>query len=320
MVSESHQIQRFEPTAKTAITPFCTINYARLTLHRPPPETNPAQTQLSSPLHPLSSLLPAPLSLPPCTAARKIPRWHHRLSEVVSFMKEITAYTDPQEMVSAYGGKMESFITANGYMSLSRRSTLAYPQYRITRSSARKDDIDPWKNRDKLPLLSGGTVARKRLFRRAPRHPLPRCPRGRPGLRIPRPLQSRRRHPALRQRRGGEHGHPTSTTWLRRDEHRRSPGDGLGEQLIGRGVNAYRLLARSQEAYDSLDRELSAVAEIPAISPAIPPGDPHAQARRGYQTSRRARRDYYDFFPSKTANGESSSPTSPATAPRRRRP
>ena len=42
-------------------------------------------------------------------------------------------------------------------MAVSRRD-LEPPQYRITRSSLWKEEINPWKERDRLPLLEGGLL------------------------------------------------------------------------------------------------------------------------------------------------------------------
>ncbi len=226
----------------------------------------------------------------------KFPDWHQRLGEVVSFMREISTYTDPQEVVNAYGGKMESFIPANGYMSLSRRN-LSYPQYRITRSSAWKDDIDPWKNRDKLPLLSGGLVA-ELIYSDEP-HVIRSLdvPKDDPAYEYL-ALQRRRRHSPFRQRRGAEHGH-SSLQQPRRDAHRRSPGDGLGGQLIWPRRQRAGALARSERSLRLARSRVVGRRGNPAAH-CCPPRfrkSPRSNSPPHYQTSRRAGGDYYDFFP-----------------------
>ncbi len=233
----------------------------------------------------------------PYVRPRKIPRLAPALcGEVVSFMKEISTYTDPQEMVNAYGGKMESFITANGFLSLSRRN-LTYPQYRITRSSAWKDDIDPWKNRDKLPLLSGGLVA-ELIYSDKP-HVIRSLdvPKDDPAYEYLAPYKGAVVIPHFDK---GAGLNMVMHLYSNPDEMNT---DDLPEMvwvsnLFGRGVNALALRANLKEAYDSLDRELSAVAEIQrSLLPSTLPEIPTLKLAAHYQTSRRAGGDYYDFFP-----------------------
>ena len=48
-------------------------------------------------------------------------------------------------------------MPADRWISLSRRG-LEAPEYRITRSSTWTETIDPWKQKDRLPLFSGGLL------------------------------------------------------------------------------------------------------------------------------------------------------------------
>ena len=84
--------------------------------------------------------------------------WQQRLALIVETMRDMSRHTDPQEMVRAYGERMRQLIPIGRRISLSRRG-LAYPKYRITRSTTWAEDIDPWKNKDRLPLLEGGLLA-----------------------------------------------------------------------------------------------------------------------------------------------------------------
>src|SRR5438105_4513556 len=85
--------------------------------------------------------------------------WQHRLALIVDMMREMSLQTDPQQMVQAYGDKIRSLLPSDRRISLSRRGLLA-PQYRITRSSTWQENINPWKEKDRLPLLEGGLFAR----------------------------------------------------------------------------------------------------------------------------------------------------------------
>ena len=90
--------------------------------------------------------------------AADLSQWRPRLAYIVDMMREISKQTDPQKLVQAYGARMRQIIQSDGNMSLSRRD-LAFPYYRITRSSQWQDPPNPWKSRDKLPLLKGGLLA-----------------------------------------------------------------------------------------------------------------------------------------------------------------
>ena len=73
-------------------------------------------------------------------------------------MREISRQTDPQVIAHIYGQRMRQLMPMDRFVSLSRRE-LDRPQFRITRSSLWKEEVNPWKERDRLPLLSGGLFA-----------------------------------------------------------------------------------------------------------------------------------------------------------------
>src|SRR5438034_10684564 len=83
--------------------------------------------------------------------------WHKRLAVIVEMMREISRQTDPQAMVRTYGARIRQLIPVDGAVSLSRRG-LAVPSYRITRSSTWQESINPWKEKDRLPVLAGGLL------------------------------------------------------------------------------------------------------------------------------------------------------------------
>src|SRR5262245_49942202 len=81
-----------------------------------------------------------------------------RLDLIVDMMRQMSLQTDPQEMVRAYAERIRLLLPSDGAISLSRRGLTA-PQYRITRSTTWKEPINPWKERDRLPLFEGGLLA-----------------------------------------------------------------------------------------------------------------------------------------------------------------
>src|SRR5579872_5526483 len=80
--------------------------------------------------------------------------WRERLDIIVAMMREMSVQTDAQEMRRAYTERIRRLLPVDASLSLSRRD-LSRPHFRITRSSHWKEDINPWKEKDRLPLLEG---------------------------------------------------------------------------------------------------------------------------------------------------------------------
>jgi sigma-B regulation protein RsbU (phosphoserine phosphatase) len=85
--------------------------------------------------------------------------WRQRLAIIMDMMKEMSLQTDPQEMVRSYGEKVRRLLPSDRRLSLSRRG-LAAPKYRVTRSTTWSDNINPWKDKDRLPIFEGGLLAK----------------------------------------------------------------------------------------------------------------------------------------------------------------
>src|SRR6266478_8181155 len=83
--------------------------------------------------------------------------WQERLAFIVETMRDMSRQTDPQAMVRAYATRMRQVMPTDRTVSLSRRD-LEPPSYRITRSSLWKEEINPWRDKDRLPVLSGGLL------------------------------------------------------------------------------------------------------------------------------------------------------------------
>src|SRR6185369_3711494 len=83
--------------------------------------------------------------------------WRERTEHIVQTMREMSMKTDPQEVVEAYGERMQNYNGIEATVSLSRRD-LEPPWFRITRSHLWTEEVNPWKEKDKLPLLQGGIL------------------------------------------------------------------------------------------------------------------------------------------------------------------
>jgi phosphoserine phosphatase RsbU/P len=222
--------------------------------------------------------------------------WRQRLALIVDTMRELSRQQDPQAMVRAYAERMRQLIPAHRRMSLSRRG-LARPQFRITRSTTWAEEVNPWKDKDRLPLLSGGLLA-KLIYEGEPQ--------------IIDELAWQPDDPAADYFAGCrsllaipnyDDGESLNMVLLLREEPRAFNREELPEivwrtNLFGRATGNLVLKQELQQAYESLDRELQTVAEIQrSLLPAELPRVPTLDLAVHYRPSRRAGGDYYDFFP-----------------------
>src|SRR5947209_16529444 len=83
--------------------------------------------------------------------------WRRRMDLIVETMREMSLQTDPQAIVRSYTARIRQLMPAEGWVAFSRRD-LEPPKYRITRSSTWKSEINPWAERDRLPVLEGGLL------------------------------------------------------------------------------------------------------------------------------------------------------------------
>ena len=222
--------------------------------------------------------------------------WRQTLDHIVETMREMSLQDDPQAMVRAYGARVRHFQKTDGFVSLSRRG-LEYPQYRITRSSSWDQVIDPWQEKDKLPLLQGGIMG-ELLYGDVPRiiddlrladddpgrayfgdnrsvMAIPHYDRG-VGLNM---VLSLRKEPYA----FAPEQFP-DWVWM--------------SSLFGRATQNLVLSAELKKAYEVVDRELKVVADIQrSLLPTEIPPIPTLSVAAYYQTSQWAGGDYYDFFP-----------------------
>lgn len=222
--------------------------------------------------------------------------WRRRLEIVVATMREMSLQTEPQAMVRAYRTRIRQLMPADGWLSLSRRD-LPFPKYRITRSSQWSEEIDPWKEKARLPLLEGGLLG-ELLYGDYPR--------------LLDDIDVAHDDPAARYLAGQrsllaiphyDRGAGLNMTILMRKEPAAFDPDDFPEHvwmgnLFGRATHNLVLAEELRRAYEVVDRELKVVADIqrsllPKTIPAIPGLDLAAH----YQTSQWAGGDYYDFFP-----------------------
>jgi sigma-B regulation protein RsbU (phosphoserine phosphatase) len=222
--------------------------------------------------------------------------WRERLDLIVETMKEMSRQTDPQEMSRAYGKRMRTLRPTDRSVSISRRD-LKSPWFRVTRCSLWKEEINPWKERDRLPLLRGGLFA-ELLYGDEPR--------------LFEDVQVDEDDPAAEYLDGMrsllaipmyDRGVALNMVLLMK----REAGDFSPEQfpeivwmanLFGRATHNLVLSGQLKSAYEAVDYEMKVVADIQrSLLPKRMPDIPTMALAAHYQTSHRAGGDYYDFFP-----------------------
>jgi sigma-B regulation protein RsbU (phosphoserine phosphatase) len=223
--------------------------------------------------------------------------WQDRLAQIAEMMREMSQQDDPQSMVRTYGARVRKLMPSDRWVSLSRRG-LEPPKYRITRSSTWPEQVNPWKEKDKLPVLEGGLLG-ELLYGDEP------CIIDDIALLL-KPddpaydyLAGQRSLIAMPHYDRGVGLNMVVTM-------RKEPGAYDPEQfpeqfwissLFGRATQTLVLSDELKRAYEIVERELKVVADIQrSLLPRELPTIPGLELAAHYQTSQWAGGDYYDFF------------------------
>ncbi len=222
--------------------------------------------------------------------------WEQRLSQIVELMKEMSRQTDPQEMVRAYGERVRKLFPADRRLSISRRGLTA-PKYRITRSTTWTDSINPWREKDRLPLFEGGLIA-KLIYEEEPQiiDNLD-VPDDDPAAEYLAGFRSLLAIPLFDQ---GVSQNMVILLWKEPAAYPKAelPQMVWMSNLFGRATSNLVLSDELKRAYQALDRELKVVGEIQrSLLPTPLPTIPTLDIATHYQPSQRAGGDYYDLFP-----------------------
>jgi len=222
--------------------------------------------------------------------------WKARLALIVATMRDMSRHTDPQEMVRAYGERMRYLLPDSRRLSLSRRG-LSFPRYRVTRSTTWTEEINPWRDKDRLPLFEGGVLA-ELIYGGEPRvFDEFQLAAGEPATEYLDGYRSLLAIPMYDQ------GESLNMVILLRKEPAAFPKEQIPDlvwrsNLFGRATSNLVLRDELQRAYQALDRELKIVGDIQrALLPAELPRIPSLDIAAHYQPAQRAGGDYYDFFP-----------------------
>ncbi|HEY1378700.1 MAG TPA: PP2C family protein-serine/threonine phosphatase [Gemmataceae bacterium] len=222
----------------------------------------------------------------------------HRLAIIVETMREISRQTDPQVISRIYGQRMRQLMPFDRFMALSRRD-LSRPQFRITRSSLWTEEVNPWKERDRLPLLSGGLLA-ELIWGDEPRIIDDLAAAVSPDDPAAEYLAGMGSLTAIPHY---DRGAALNMVVVMRAEPAAFDPEELPQMvwvnnLYGRATSNLVQAEQVKTAYEAVDREMQTVAALQrSLLPDPLPTIPTMALAAHYQTSQRAGGDYYDFFP-----------------------
>jgi sigma-B regulation protein RsbU (phosphoserine phosphatase) len=232
----------------------------------------------------------------PKAAAWRSGDWEDRLRFVVEMMRTMSLQTDPQELVRSYSARVRQLMPADRWVAVSRRD-LEWPHFRVTRSSTWSSEVNPWKQKGRLPLLAGGLIA-ELLYGNEPRliDDLTFAPDD-PAAELLAGQSSLLAVPQYDQ------GESLNMVLLMRQSPAAFDRQAIPEwvwlsNLFGRATHNLVLAEEVKRAYSVVDRELRLVADIQrSLLPRTMPSIPGLGLAAHYQTSQWAGGDYYDFFP-----------------------
>ncbi len=222
--------------------------------------------------------------------------WRARMAISADLMRELSRYTEPQEMYRVFTRRMSQLFPTTRQITLSRRG-VERPDVRITRFNLWHDMPDPFVNWDRFPTLTGG-IFESLLYADEPRLiDDVQIPTDDPAGDYLAGQRSLLAIPIF------EHGLASNVIVLTREEPMAFAPEQIPElvwmtNLFGRATQSLVLSQRLRSAYETADAEIREIAELQhSLLPSEPPRIPGIDVAMHYRTANRAGGDYYDFFP-----------------------
>lgn len=224
--------------------------------------------------------------------------WQEELAIIDRVMLAISDVIDPEEMVGKYWDGIGELVPMHDFLALSRRG-VEPPEYLITRSSKFSEEINPWKERDRLPRMSGGLLG-EIAYADKPviiENLEERLKADDPAKFYLEGFHTLAAFPQYERGKGLNVGISLYRPGVEFDSSM-MPMLHWQAGLFGRGVLALVLSNQLKAAMADLDRELQVVGEIQrSLLPREMPQIEGFDIAAFYKTSARAGGDYYDFFP-----------------------
>ncbi len=222
--------------------------------------------------------------------------WRARLTISVDLMRELSRYTNPDEMYHVFARRMGQLYPTARQLSLTRRG-LDRPEVRVTRFNLWEEPVNPYKDAERLPVLRGGLLADLIYgdqplviddLEVSPDDPAAEYLAGQRSL-LAIPLF--------------EDGSAMNMVVVTREEAAAFPREQVPElvwmsNLFGRAMQTLVLSDRLKGVYEAADYELRVIADLQhSLLPADVPTIPGLELAEHYRTANRSGGDYYDFFP-----------------------
>ncbi|MGL4419383.1 MAG: PP2C family protein-serine/threonine phosphatase [Gemmataceae bacterium] len=211
-------------------------------------------------------------------------------------MRELSRYSDPHELYQVFQRRMSQLFPTDRELTLSRRG-LQSPDFRVTRYNLWPEHAIPFTQWDRFPVLHGGLFS-SLVYGDEPRlinelyldddDPAAEFLDGQRSL-LSIPIY--------------DQGQATTNIVVTREAPNAFPPEQVPElvwmtNLFGRATQSLVLKSALQDAYESADAELRAVAELQhSLLPSSAPVIPGLDIAVHYRAMGRAGGDYYDYFP-----------------------
>lgn len=222
--------------------------------------------------------------------------WQERLDYIVETMREMSSATEAEGMVRYYADRVRHLFPGSRRVSLSRRD-LTRPWWRVTRYTEWTEKINPWKEKERLPLYDRGLFGDLIYGDQAVVIDEIQLAPGDPSAEY---LGGQRSLVAIPQFDQGQALNMIISTSEEPAafDREKFPEIVWMSNLFGRATSNLVLSEQLREAYAAIDRELRIVAEIQrSLLPRKLAEIPTVSLAAHYGTSRWAGGDYYDFFP-----------------------
>lgn len=221
--------------------------------------------------------------------------WQERLRVTVELMRQTSSQHDPSEVVAGYAERLRALTNFEAFVALSRRG-LERPKVMITRSTDWSDDIDPWLNRDRLPVLDGGALGELIYGNEAKLIDDFRVPVDDPAYPHVGKYRSAIVVPIF------DDGEALNMNLVLSSRAHAFDPEFFPElvwttNLFGRGTKMLVLQKQLKEAYERIDQEMQIVGRLQrSLLPGEMPRIASLDLAAHYEPSTRAGGDYYDVF------------------------
>jgi len=222
--------------------------------------------------------------------------WRARLTISVDFMRELSRYSDPEELFGVFTRRMSQLYPTSRQVTITRRG-LSAPQFRVSRFNLWKDPTNPHSESHRLPVYSGGILS-ELLYSGYPQviDELSLDPTD-PACDFFDGQRSLLSIPIFEQ------GNTNSMVIVARDEPAAFPREQVPElvwmsNMFGRSLATLALSDELQDANTKAVYEAKVIADLQkSLLPANTPRIPGIEVAVHYKSLHGAGGDYYDFFP-----------------------